>query len=170
MIHSPCKGLDDALHLQREEEGGEARDVDIRLHGDEIDLQVVGLGEGIHDELLLWGQLGEEAALYALLLGSHQRGIILPSHVLDKVGGTGDEACSVASDEVVATLAVGIAHSAWEGEDIPAVGLGDVAGDEASAVGGTLYQDAGIRYASHDAVAAHEVNLVGIRLGEKFGQ
>ena len=90
MIHSPCKGLDDALHLQREEEGGEARDVDIRLHGDKIDLQVVGLGEGIHDELLLWGQLGEEAALYALLLGSHQRGIILPSHVLDKVGGTGD--------------------------------------------------------------------------------
>ena len=54
MIHSPSKGLDDALHLQREEEGGEARNVDIRLYGDEIHLQVVGLGEDIYDELLLW--------------------------------------------------------------------------------------------------------------------
>ena len=54
MIHSPCKGLDDSLHLQCEEEGGEARNVDIRLYGDEIHLQVVGLGEDIYDELLLW--------------------------------------------------------------------------------------------------------------------
>ena len=54
MIHSPCKGLDDSLHLQCEEEGSEARDVDIRLYGDEIHLQVVGLGEDIYDELLLW--------------------------------------------------------------------------------------------------------------------
>ena len=44
MIHSPAKGLDDSLHLQCEEEGSEARNVDIRLYGDEIHLQVVGLG------------------------------------------------------------------------------------------------------------------------------
>lgn len=53
MIHSPCKGLDDSLHLQCEEEGSEARNVDIRLYGDEIHLQVVGLGEDFYDELLL---------------------------------------------------------------------------------------------------------------------
>ena len=53
MIHSSCKSLDDSLHFQCEEEGSEARNVDIRLYGDEIHLQVVGLGEDIYDELLL---------------------------------------------------------------------------------------------------------------------
>ena len=51
MIHSSCQGADDSLHLQREEDGGEASDVDVRLHGYEIDLEVVGLGENIYDEL-----------------------------------------------------------------------------------------------------------------------
>ena len=35
-------------------------------------------------------------------------------------------------------------------------------------MGSALYQDTGIRHACHDAVAAHEVNLVGVRLGQKF--
>ena len=30
MIHSPCKGLDDSLHLQCEEEGSEARNVSVK--------------------------------------------------------------------------------------------------------------------------------------------
>ena len=32
------------------------------------------------------------------------------------------------------------------------------------------YQDAGIRHSCHDAVAAHEVDLIRIRTGKKFGE
>lgn len=53
MIHSSCQGADDPLHFHLEEDGGEAGDVDIRLHADDVDLQVVGLGEDLDDELLL---------------------------------------------------------------------------------------------------------------------
>lgn len=53
MIHSSCQGADDSLHFHLEEEGGEAGDVDIRLHADDVDLQVVGPGEDLDDELLL---------------------------------------------------------------------------------------------------------------------
>ena len=53
MIHPSCQGADDSLHFHLEEEGGEAGDVDIRLHADDVDLQVVGPGEDLDDELLL---------------------------------------------------------------------------------------------------------------------
>lgn len=72
MIHSPCQCPHDAFHLQGEEEGGEASHVDVRLHGDDVDLQVVVLGEDIHDGLLFCREVGEEAALDALSLGLHQ--------------------------------------------------------------------------------------------------
>ena len=52
MVHSACKGLDHAFHLQRKEEGGEARDVDVGLDGNQADLQVVVLGEDVDDALL----------------------------------------------------------------------------------------------------------------------
>ena len=36
-------GADDSFHFHLEEEGGEAGDVDVRLHADDVDLQVVCL-------------------------------------------------------------------------------------------------------------------------------
>ena len=39
----PCQGADDSFHFHLEEEGGEAGDVDVRLHADDVDLQVVCL-------------------------------------------------------------------------------------------------------------------------------
>ena len=41
MIHSSCQCPDESFHLQCEEEGGEAADVDAALHGNHVDLQVV---------------------------------------------------------------------------------------------------------------------------------
>ena len=52
MIHSSCQGADDSLHFHLEEEGGEATDVDVRFHADDVDLQVIGLRENVDDELL----------------------------------------------------------------------------------------------------------------------
>ena len=63
-----------------------------------------------------------------------------------------------------------VAYSAWEGEDVTAVGLRNAAGDETAAMRSALYQDAGIRHSRHDAVAAHEVNLIGVCLGKEFGE
>lgn len=51
MIHSPCQCPDDSLHFHLEEEGGEAGDVDVRFHADDVNLQVVGLREDADDEL-----------------------------------------------------------------------------------------------------------------------
>lgn len=54
MVHTPRQGLQDSLHFQGEEEGGEATDVDIRFHADKIDLEVVTFRENVDDKLLLW--------------------------------------------------------------------------------------------------------------------
>ena len=170
MIHSSCQCLDDALHLQGEEEGWEASHLDVGLYGNDVDLQVVVLGEDIHDGLLFCREVGEETSLDALSLGLHQLRVVLPSHVLHEVGGTGEERGAIRADKVVAALAVAVAYPAREGEDVTIVGLRDFACDETSTMGGALYQDASIRHACHDAVAAHEVDFVGVRLGEKLGE
>lgn len=52
MIHSSCQGADDSLHFHLEEEGGEARDVNVRFHADDVNLKIIGLGEDLDDELL----------------------------------------------------------------------------------------------------------------------
>lgn len=52
MVHSPCQSSEDSLHFQLEEEGGEAGDVDVRFHADDVDLKIIGLGEDADDELL----------------------------------------------------------------------------------------------------------------------
>ena len=41
MIHSPSQCPDEPFHLQCEEEGREAADVNAALHGNHVDLQVV---------------------------------------------------------------------------------------------------------------------------------
>ena len=41
MIHSPCQSPQYPFHFEREEEGGEPPDVDARLHGNHVDLQVI---------------------------------------------------------------------------------------------------------------------------------
>ena len=43
MINTACQWFDDALHLQREEQGGELTDGDVATHAEDIQLQVVGL-------------------------------------------------------------------------------------------------------------------------------
>ena len=170
VIHSSCQCSHDAFHLQGEEESREASHLDVGLYGDDVDLQVVVLGEDIHDGLLFCREVGEETSLDTLSLGLHQLRVVLPSHVLHEVGGTGEERGTIRADEVVAALAVVVAYPAREGEDITVVGLRDLARDETSTMGGTLYQDASIRHACYDAVAAHEVDFVGVRLGEKLGK
>ncbi len=97
-------------------------------------------------------------------------GIILPAHILHEILGSGDERGAVVAYQVVAALAVVVAYPAREGEDIPTVGLRNIAGDESSAMSGALYQDAGIRHSRHDAVAAHEVYFVGVGLGKELGE
>lgn len=52
MVHSPCQSSEDSLHFQLEEEGGEAGDVDVRFHADDVDLKIIGLGEDVDDNLL----------------------------------------------------------------------------------------------------------------------
>lgn len=69
MIHSPSQRPDDAFHLQCEEEGGEAADVNAALYGNHVDLQVVVAHEHIDDGLFFRRKVGEETALNALLLG-----------------------------------------------------------------------------------------------------
>ena len=63
-----------------------------------------------------------------------------------------------------------VAYPAREGEDVPTVGLRNIAGDEAAAMSCALYQDAGIRHSRYDAVAAHEVYLISVCTGKEFGE
>ena len=63
-----------------------------------------------------------------------------------------------------------VAYPAREGEDVPTVGLRNIAGDETAAVSCALYQDAGIRHSCHDAVAAHEVYFISVCTGKEFGE
>ena len=113
-------------------------------------------------------KVGEETALNALLLGAHQLGVILPTHILHEVGGTRNQHGTIRADEVVAALAVSIAYPARKGEYVAVVGLGNLAGDESSSVDHAFDEDTGIRHSCHDAVAAHEVDFIGVRLGQKF--
>lgn len=103
-----------------------------RLNADEVYLQVVVLFQHIDNGLLLCREVRKERPLYALPLGFHQFGIVLPPHVFHKVFCRCDECSAIAAYQVVASLAVHIAYASRKGKDIAVVSLRYFGGDQSS--------------------------------------
>ena len=87
MIDTSCEGFNHPFHLQFKEGGGEFRDGEIGTYAEEVNLLVVLLLQGSHNACLRLIELGEELAFDALLLGSYQRGVVLPAHRLYEIFG-----------------------------------------------------------------------------------
>ena len=102
--------------------------------------------------------------------GLRQRGVVLPAESLHKVGGRGYQGGFVVAYQVVAALRVFVARAAGEGHHVASVALGDARRDECAAVRGALHHYRSVGRAGHDAVAAQEVELVGVGMREEFGQ
>ena len=118
--------------------------------------------------MLLCREVRKERPLYALPLGFHQFGIVLPPHVFHKVFCRCDECSAIAAYQVVASLAVHIAYASRKGKDIAVVSLRYFGGDQSSTLGGTLHEDTGIRHARHNTVAPYEVDFISIGLGKQL--
>ena len=169
MVCSSCIRFHDAFHFQLEKEGGEGTGRETGLHGDDILAKVIGGLQDIDDALLVGAEVREELALNAVGASLFKRRLILPTHILNKVGGRGDEAGPTTSDEVVAALTVRRTHGTGKSKDIAVILFGDARGDESTASARTLHKDRGIAETRRDAVAPHEVELVGLRARHILG-
>ena len=104
MIHAAGEGFDHTFHLELEQESGQLSDRQACLHADDIQLQVVGLLKETDDLLFFWCQVWEEISFDSIGERLLQSNLILPTHRLHKVIGTGDEGCPIISDEVIAAF------------------------------------------------------------------
>ena len=105
-------------------------------------------------------QVGEEFLLDDLWLFCFgQR--VRPAQSLQKALRVRQERRLLPSDEIVTPTAVLVIHAPWEGKNIAIIVHGQFSRDERAALHAALHHDAGIAQASHDAVAAHKVLLVG---------
>ena len=116
----------------------------------------------LDDQLFMGRELRKELSLNACLLGSMQLAVVLPPHGTDEVVGRSDELRPIIAYQVVASLRINVADAARKGKHVAMVLTRQTGGDQSSAMLGRLHQHTGIRHASHDAVAPHEVHLVGI--------
>ena len=71
---------------------------------------------------------------------------------------------------MVAAFAIGSTHGSGEGKGVTVIVAGEPGSDKASTFSCTFHHDTSIRHACHNTVSAHEVDLVGIGLGEMFRQ
>ena len=170
MIHAPCHQPDNALHFEREHQGGQFAHGQSRARRERVDLLVVVLFEQGGHGLLGVRQFGEERALNSLPARLLHLGVVLPSHGFHEVVGRRYQGRLVVAYQVVAALRTLVAHASGEGEHVAPVARGYARRDERAAVPGALRHHRGVRHARHDAVAAQEVQLVGVGAREVFGQ
>ena len=69
MVHAAGERLDDALHLELEEQGGQLSDGDAGLHAENVQLQVVSLLEQTDDATFLRREVRKQSPFDALDLG-----------------------------------------------------------------------------------------------------
>ena len=86
MVVTACHRFYYAFHFQREEYSCELRDGDVGLDGQEINLQVIVLGEDTDDGFLFGLQIREKISFDSSLLCLLQSDVIIPSHCLHEVG------------------------------------------------------------------------------------
>ena len=169
MVNASCVRLDHSLHFELEQEGEDRCHGQPRLDGDGVLPEVVGGFQELYDAHLVVGEVGKELALNAVSACLHQFLVVGPPHGVHEIGCRGDEPRTAIAYEPVAALAVRGAHGTRERKHIAVIFLSDACGDKATALRRTLHKDGGVAQTRRDAVAPHEVDLVGLRVGHILG-
>ena len=102
-IHSAIHHFYHAFHFHGEEQAAEYAYGNARVYGYEVYLFAVRFLQGLYHFLFVFGQIGEELLLYAVLEILFQMLFLNPPQRFQHVFCTSDELCPVAADEFVAS-------------------------------------------------------------------
>ena len=106
MIFVSWQGLDNALHLKREERGVQYVSRQTGMHGKDISLAIAMLLQCVNDRLFVGCKVSKHAAADASLARLFQFDVVLPVHGVHDILRRGYQLGLVVAYEVVAALAV----------------------------------------------------------------
>ena len=144
-----------------------------QLYGYDISQPAKNAREAV--QWLYFGYLGavkfrENLPFYSGVACFEESVVLVPSHCVDEVLGTGEHRCEVVAQQVVASVACACEYAARHGEQFTVVVARHLHCYESAALCRALHEYACVAHSCHDAVSSHEVALVGFGVCHVFGE